>query len=229
MKYRITGIVFLLLAWLLYHQGIHVPLAQMQAHAPQIKFWNKLIIFLPAVIGMGLFYLFLGEKMEGKASAAFAIASIPLVGLGIWWWIWFGHQVDNYGYGTPHAQARAAEPAAFPGPIKATLAEDRIEIVDAKQETHTILWSDVTAVRVGQIGGMFYQPGPPQWYWNIEETAGKQVLISLAAISEEQMIPELRRLAGPSVYIRDHPVNDAIFNGFSGSGSTWMVWMPHRR
>lgn len=227
MKHRITGVVFLLAAWFLYRQGIHVPLAQMKAHAPEIRFWNKLIICLPAVIGFGLFQLLLGEKMEGKASAAFAMAAIPLLGLGIWWWVWFGKQVDLYGYGRPHvAQLRMEDPEPFPEPTKASLADDRVEVVDAKQQTHTILWSDVKALRVTRIGGTYYHPGPARWYWSFEDTAGRTSLVSLSAIDESQMMPEVHRLAGPSVYIRDHPVDDAITNHFDGPGSSWMVWMP---
>ncbi|AIF46003.1 hypothetical protein [Dyella japonica] len=99
MKQRMIGVVILLLAWFMYHTAVHVPLQQMKAHAPEIKVWVKALVFLPALIGMGLFYLVLGEKMEDRATGVFALAAIPMLALGLWWWTWFEHQKDIYGYG----------------------------------------------------------------------------------------------------------------------------------
>lgn len=119
MKKRIAGVLMLLGAWWIYHAAIHVPLQQMKAHAPEIKEWMKAVVILPILIGMGLSHLVLGEEVEDVPAGVSAIAAVLLLALGVWWLVWFEHQVDIYGYGG-HPRATApllANPVPFAGVI----------------------------------------------------------------------------------------------------------------
>lgn len=116
MKQRMTGVFILLSAWFMYHAGVHVPLQQMKAHAPEIKVWVKSLVFLPLAIGTGLYYLFRGEELDGRFTGLLAAVGVLLFALGIWLWVWFEHQEDLYGYGT-HAYA-AQPPLRSPVPVE---------------------------------------------------------------------------------------------------------------
>jgi hypothetical protein len=132
-----SGVYLILAALAMYYFGVHVPLVHMKAHAASVTYFEKLIIFIPPTVGLGVIQLLIGEgelaSLGGKV--ILIMAMLFLFVLGLWWAVWLGKQADFYGYGHSVNREPTAEMSATSSPPNgAQLLRAEEEQVQPKKE-----------------------------------------------------------------------------------------------